>query len=195
MANTAKEMFHTMIAVQQLDEDSLQKAHDLFKDYTQQGIIRNCLFEDNRWYCTDEYSNMSISFAPNEFSYNRFYKEILGISYEDFLDSMKVYTMFLIGELVLNSIRDVVYDIHKLIKTDPNELNIMSDLFFLHHPARIINFFSMLPEAQDTERMEVLLNALDTAEEYRYSLNQGNTKRALASFDSYFLFNDIMNDY
>lgn len=41
MANTAKEMFHTMIAVQQLDEDSLQKAHDLFKDYTQQGIIRN----------------------------------------------------------------------------------------------------------------------------------------------------------
>lgn len=195
MANTAKEMFHTMLAVQQLDEDSLQKAHDLFKEYTQQGIIRNCLFEDNKWYCTDEYSNMSISFSPNEFCYNRFYKDILGISYEVFLDSMKVYAMFLMGELVLNTIRDVIYDIHKLIKTDPEELNITSGMFFLHHPARIINFLSILPEAQNTEKMEYILNALDTAEEYRYSLNQGNTKRALASFDSYFLFNDIMNDY
>ena len=195
MTNTAKEMFRTVLAVQQIDEDSLQKAMDLFEEYKRQGIIKKSTFEDNKWFCSDEYSNMSITFSLNELSYARFYKDIFGISYKDFLSYMKVYVMFLMGELVLNSIRDVVYDVHKLIKTDPQKLDIMSDMFFLHHPARVINFLAMLPEATDAEKMELLLNALDTAEEYRYSMNAGDTKRALASFDSYFLFNDIMNDY
>lgn len=194
-ANEAIKMFDTILALNNMDESCRQKARELFEEYKSRKIIRKGDFEDERWYFTDEYSNISIHFDVPEFGYKRNYEKMLGLSIQDFTDFLKTYVMFTLGDIVLDTIRDVIYDINKLMQYEPGELHLTSDSIFLHHPSRVIDFFSMLPEPMDIEKMEYLLNALDNIADWRYSQNSANAKRQLASFDSYFLFDDIMNDY
>lgn len=193
--NEAIKMFDTILALNNMDEACLQKARELFEEYRNRKIIRSGQFEDERWYFTDEYANISIHFDVPEFGYKRNYEKMLGLSIEDFTDYLKTYVMFTMGDIVLNTIRDVIYDINKLIQHDSEELFALSEGMFLHHPSRVIDFFSMLPEPADVEKMEHLLSVLDNITDLRYSLNKPNEKRQLATFDSYFLFHDIMNDY
>ena len=56
-------------------------------------------------------------------------------------------------------------------------------------------FLSMLPIAEtENEVMERFMDKIDALAELQYS-DHAKKQRPLASFDSYFLFNDIINDY
>lgn len=194
-SGTALKMFDTILALQNMDEVCLKKAQDLFEEYKHSGIIRSGQFSDKTWHFTDEYSNPSIHFNVPKFGYKKNYEKILGLSINDFTDYLKTYVMFTMGDIVLYTIRDVINDIKRLMENEPEELYALSETFFMQHPSRVIDFFSMLPEAADTEKMEHLLSVLDNIADWRYSLNDSDKRRQLASFDSYFLFHDIMNDY
>lgn len=193
--NAANKMYDMILGTRNIDESSLEKAKELFVEYKNRGIIRGGFFEDEKWYFTDEYSNMSIRFEVPEFEYHKYYKDILGLSYQEFIDYLKTYVMFILGDVILDTIRDIVYDIKKLMQYDPEELYATSEDVFLHHPSRVIELFSMFSEQARTEKMEHLLNVLDYLIDYRYERNSTESRRQLASFDSYFLFNDIIKDY
>lgn len=192
--NTVK-MFDTILALPGINDASLQKARELFAEYKLKNIIRSGEFDDERWYFTDEYSNISMHFSVPEFEYMKYYEPILGIEKEIFENYLKIFVMFSMGDIVLDSIRDVLYDINKLLKLDPTEIDVASTEIFIHHPSKVIDFFSMIPEVADNEKMDHLYDVLDNLVDYRYSLNNADNKRPLASFDSYFLFNDIIKDY
>ena len=194
-SSEALKMFDTILSVQNLDDLCIEKASDLFAEYKNQGIIKTGQFSDSRWYFTDEYSNISIHFNIPELGYKRYYEKMFGMSINGFTVYLKTYVMFTMGDIVLNTIRDITYDINRLMENDPEELYALSDTIYMQHPSRVIEFFSILPEPADTEKMEHLLNVIDNIAEWRYSLSNPNKRRQLASFDSYFLFHDIMNDY
>jgi hypothetical protein len=191
----ALKMFDTLLQTPSMDDACLQKARELFTEYKEKGIIRSGSFEDNRWFFTDEYSNISIHFSIPKFSYKKYYESILQINAEQFIEFLKTFSMFSMGDVVLSSIRDTLYDINRLLDNDLFKFKLGEESLFLQHPSRVIEFFSMLPESNATEELEHLFNVLDCSLDYRYSLNSGDNKRALASIDSYFLFNDIMKDY
>ena len=193
-SNEALKMFDIILQTQSIDDSCIQKAKELFEEYKQTGVIRFGDFEDKRWYFTDEYSNMSMHFSVPEFGYKRYYEQILGLSENQFIEYLKTYIMFSMGDIVLTSMREVLYDINRLLSNNPETL-IIDEQIFLQHPNKVIEFLSMLPEPADAEKMEHLFNILDELVDYRHSFNSPDNKRELASFDSYFLFNDIMNDY
>ena len=177
-SSEALKMFDTLLQTQSMDDACLKKASELFKEYKKKGIIRTGKFEDNRWYFTDEYSNISMHFSVPEFSYKKYYEPFLGLNDIQFIDYLKTYVMFSMGDVVLSSTRDTLYDINRLLDYDPSALGVTEEKIFLQHPNRVIEFFSMLPEPINTEHMEHLFNVLDCLLDYRYSLNSPDKKRS-----------------
>lgn len=195
MTNLAldKKMFDTIIGIQNMDDSCIQKGKEIFEQYKKKNVIVQSDFSDVRWQFSDEYSNVGIQFNFSETTYVRYYKNLFSMSYQEFIDYVKTYVMFTMGKIILNTLRDTVNDIKRIIETDPTELD--ADALFLSNPNRVIEFLSMLPVTeQEDSNMERFMDQIDTLAEFRY-MEYEKGQRSLASFDSYFLFNDIINDF
>jgi hypothetical protein len=197
MVNTtaASNLFVTRVAVQNIDTSSIEKAKNLFDVYKKEGVILAPTFDSMEWPCTDEYENLTIRFNVDTFLYKRFYRDMLGLDYNMFRDYVKTYVMFCMGDIALSSLNNVVRDIKHLIKTDYKELYASSDTISLKLPNKIIEFFTILPEAENEEDFDYLMGVLDNIQDVVRANTSDSSARNLASFDSYFLFNDILNDY
>lgn len=193
MDNTAK-MFETILAVPVIDHDCIGKAKGIFEEQRKKGIILSGDFSDNHWKFSDEYSHVGLHFNINEVSYKRFYKEIFQISCDVFMEYLKTYVMLTMGELVLLTLQNIVNDIKRLVSFNPEDLFRLSEELHLVSPNRVNEFLSLLPEPHEPERVEKLMDSIGAIADIRYSESSGK-QRFLASFDSYFLFNDIVNDY
>ena len=192
--NAEKLMFHTILSVQSLDEASLTKAKEIFETYVVNGVFQGCCFEDDVWQATDEYSNTGIHYNFNQLSYKRFYEPVLGYTYSDFVNYVKIFIAFTMGKNVLHTLQSVTNDLKRIIKTDPEEIYGASSALKISVPSLCIDFLSMLPECAKPEDLERIIDSLDMYSAVNYKASVQN-QRSLAQFDSYFLFNDIMNDY
>ena len=142
---------------------------------------------------SDEYSNVGIRFNFNEVSYNQHYKELFHISFSAFCDYAKTFVMFTMGKIVLNTLRDTVNDMKRMVGIAPEEID--TGTLFITNPNRLLEFLSLLPISEvGSDEMERFMDKIDTLSELQYFDNI-QKRRPLASFDSYFLFNDIINDY
>lgn len=161
------------------------------------GVIYSGSFESDKWGCTDGYQRLNIQFNMDTLLYKRFYEPMLGIDFDTFKDCLKTYVMFCMeaGRFVLLSLNNIVRDIRYLIKNDFRELYAANEIIRLKHPNQLIEFFTMLPEAKNEEDFEYLMNFLDNVLDFVRNNYSDDEARDLASFDSYFLFNDILNDY
>ncbi len=192
--NEAIKMFDTVLSVQNMDTDCISKAKDLFEEYKNRGIIIGSEFSDTKWQFSDEYSHVGIMFNVDKFSYKRYYEGYFDVTYELFIEYLKTYVLFTMGDLVLKALQNIVNDIKRIIVHDPDELYALTEEVALSSPNRVIEFFSILPEADNPEKLERIMDILDAMADIHYT-NSSGQKRPLASFDSYFLFNDIINDY
>lgn len=188
-----EKMFDTIIGIQSLDNSCINKGKEIFEQYKKKNIIIDSLFSDMRWQFSDEYSNVGIRFNFNEVSYNQHYKKLFHISYSAFCDYAKTFVMFTMGKIVLNTLRDTVNDMKRMVGIAPEEIDMGT--LFITNPNRLLEFLSMLPISEvGNDEMERFMDKIDTLSELQYFDNI-QKRRPLASFDSYFLFNDIINDY
>jgi len=104
--NEALKMYDTIFAMQSMNSNCIEKAKDIFAMYKKQGVIVRDNFENKRWQFCDEYSNVGIIFTVDEVSYSRHYKEIFNISCSQFVDYLKAYTLFQMGDWVSVKISD-----------------------------------------------------------------------------------------
>lgn len=186
-------MFDTIIGIRGLDNSCIDKAKEIFEQYKEKNIIIGSSFSDKRWQFSDEYSNVGMQFNFNEVSYNRHYKKLFQLPFSEFLAYAKTYVMFTMGKIILSTLRDTVNDMKRMIGTAPEEVS--ADTLFITNPNRMLEFLSMLPIAEnENELMERFMDKIDALAELQYS-DHAKKQRPLASFDSYFLFNDIINDY
>ena len=193
MDNTAK-MFDTILTVPIIDAACISKAKELFEDHKKQGIILSGEFDDKQWRFSDEYAHVGLYFNISEFSYRRFYEKIFQIPYVVFTEYLKTYIMLTMGDLALRALQNLVNDVKRLIRFNPAELSGLSEEPYLALPNRVNEFLSMLPEPDSPEGTEKLMDILDAMEDIHGSVFSGK-QRFLASFGSYFLFNDIVGDY
>lgn len=186
-------MYDTVIGIQSMDNSCIEKGIEIFEEYKAKNIIIGSSFADKRWQFSDEYSNVGMQFNFNEVSYNRHYRQLFQLSLADFSDYVKTYVMFTMGKIILNTLRDTLNDIKRMVETTPEELD--SDSLFITNPNRVLEFLSMLPVADTNNKdMESFMDKIDLLADIQYS-DHSKKQRPLASFDSYFLFNDIINDY
>ena len=189
-----KRLFETFLSAQTLNAENLNEARCIFEDYCDKEIFKKCKFEDSYWTTSDEYSNILINFELDQFSYNRFYRKIFHLNYEKFVEYLKTFIVFTLGKNVLRTLQGMTNDIKKLISTGPQNLEKLSGGFRLKNPVLCFDFLSVLPVNKDIENFERLIDAV----ELHCSLIFGQkikSQRTLAQFDSYFLFNDLMNDF
>lgn len=193
--NTAASLFTVTTAVQCIDTASIEKAKELFDTYEESGVIYSGTFESNIWGCTDEYQRLFIRFNVDKLLYKRFYESMLGIDYHTFTDYLKTYVLFCMGTFALQSLNNIVRDVKHLVKNDFRELYATDEAISLKYPNQLIEFFTMLPETENNKDFEYLMDYLDHVLDVVRDSISDDAARTLASFDSYFLFNDILNDY
>lgn len=173
--------------IENLKETDIYQA---FLVYKENGVIRCGSYADKKWYLTDEYENCNFDFTFSEEDYED-YKENLGISLNDMITYLKAFIVCKLGEYNLNSIRQFVTDLRKMFKMSFSDLANELEDAAIPSLSKMIEFFESLQSEDKTEEFIYLRESLSKNLVTDYKDN----KRLLASFDSYFKFNDIITNY
>lgn len=192
--NQAKDLFSSSTNVVTLNHLAIEDAKRRFKEFQNAGVIKaQCNFEDEVWYTTDQYANIGLHFKFNRFSYQQ-YQQRLQLSFEEFLLYVKAYLTICFGKNALDTMRSVLLDLRHIISFNIEEVCAISPNLLISLPAHCADFFSMLPDADKNEAIEELMNAMDLYRDRILSSQQKN-QRALAAFDTYFRFDDLLEDF
>lgn len=194
MENIAEKLYTEIINLNELNYVDIAKAKEIFTQYQHKKIIKSCLFEDKTWQTTDEYSNVGLHFNFNEYSYMKYYYPMLNIPFHNFIEYVKVFIIYSMGKCILHTLQNILNDLKKIIKMDPEEIYAINPELKINYPNYLIDFFTILPKLNDSDFIDNITYALDEYLVMRYS-NNVSSQRNLVSFDSYFLFNDIITDY
>lgn len=191
--NHQAKLFRTVKTISDFDDTIVHQAQEYFIDYVEKGIILTSDFDAHKWQTTNEYANISFLFNINLFHYKRVYEPIFGLGYEIFVNYLKSFIILSMDQHVLVSLQAFLRDIKRLVKE--TKQNILKDVYDIKitSPTLCIDFFSSLP-CYETLIMNQFLEQLDNLITSQYELKP-RKQRQLAQFQSYFTFNDILNDY
>lgn len=191
--NDQAKLFRTVKTIVDFDDTMVYQAQEYFNDYVEKGIILTPDFDANKWQTTNEYANISFLFNINLFQYRRVYESLFGIDYETFVDYLKSFIILSMDQHVLVSLQSFLRDIKRLVKETKQD--ILADIYDIKitSPTLCIDFFSSLP-CYETAILNQFLDQLDNLITIQYELKP-RQQRQLAQFQSYFVFNDILQDY
>ncbi len=191
--NTAENLFSSSTHYIALNYDAIEDAQKRFIKLQEAGIIKdNSRFEDTVWYTTDQYSNIGLHFEFDEVSYQKHYRSLFQMNFNTFLDFVKVYLISLFGKNVLSSLANVLLDIRHIIGTNRKTLH--TKKISLDMPWLCLDFFSMFAEDFADEHLDELIAAIENCCEEKV-VQRGRHQRNLATFDTYFLFDEIIKKY
>lgn len=192
--NTAEELFSASLNFISLDQTAIKEAKKRFAEYQKMGVIKaHCSFDDEVWYTTDEYSNIGLHFVFNIFSYKQ-YEPIFQLPLDEFVRYVKVYLVSLLGQNALSSMQSFLLDLRHITGADIDMIYGTSEEVRIALPALCADFFSMLPDSDNNEDMEQLVDAMEAYADINFG-SQEKHQRTLTDFDTYFLFNDLIKDY
>lgn len=181
--------YTTILSIPDFDEATIKDARVLFLQYKKDRVILNCDFQDNKWNMSDEYSNVTFDFNVKRLSD---YGEYLSITKEQFIEYMKTYAVFRLGELSLRSIQEIIRLIKRVVQYPVGEIKKIADDLNSAHMNRVEEFFSMFPDKND--KISIIMDSIvSISDELRLRPTGG--QRQLAAFDSYFKFNDILDRF
>ena len=195
MYNTAQSLYTSQITTINIDDESINKSKDMFKKYKNNNVIISNSYDDDVWECSDEYTHLHFDFRMDLYCYKKYYEIILGINSKTFIAYKKVFILFQMGKLQLQTLQNILRDIKHVTATDPNKLYALNDEVTLYYPYYIIEFFNSLPAPIDEEAFDSIAEALDALNDVIYKHNNPSGQRTLAAFDTYALFSDILKDY
>ncbi len=191
--NTAEQLFTSNTHYIILNKATVADAKIRFKELQNDGVIKpESSFEDSVWYTTDQYSNTGLHFKFDEVSYRRYYKDLFGMKFNDFLDLVKAYLLSLFGKNVLISISNVLLDIRHIVGTNPKIM--YNTGINLDMPWLCQTFFTMLAEDLEENSLEDIIAVIEQCCDTN-AAQGGRQQRNLATFDTYFLFDEIIKKY
>lgn len=196
IVNAAEKLVSSSLNYVFLDDQSVEAAKAKFGELQQDGVIKSGVkFEDEIWYTTDEYSNVGLHFSFNRFAYDRFYKEIVGLSFADFISHIKCFLMSVFGRRALGALQDVLRDLRYITEQNPTSINGAMDDFSIFSPWLCAEFFALLSGSLGgIEELEHLARALDVYAEFKCA-DALQSRRTLADFDTYFKFDEIIKEF
>lgn len=187
------EKYISILTIPELDDTSYEEARRLFFAYKDKHVIIGGLFDEKAWALTDEYANFSFNF---DFSIDDFkeYGSFLNMSVEEFIKYLKVYVIYRMGELALVSLQVMIAQLRHVLQYPIKKLHEIADNYCIDRITSISEFFSVLPADGREDAVATIINELDAADE-RFRSTSSGVQRKLATFDSYFKFNDIIESF
>ncbi|MBK5261110.1 MAG: hypothetical protein JJE17_00880 [Peptostreptococcaceae bacterium] len=185
--------FTSILSIPNFDKATTKEAESIFNAYKKNKVILNGYFDDNVWHLCDEYSNVGFDFNIKDENFAE-YGKLLKIDKKHFIAYMKTYIIYQLGELVLLSLQQIINGIKKVVSFPVKELTLISEELWVTFIGRIIEFFSMLPDNGNEDEVEDIINRLEKVDD-KLKVNSWKGQRKLASFDSYFLFSDILDQF
>ena len=193
MMSTAEILYTSNVDYLELTDETIEDAKERFKSFKEAGVILSeSSWEDPMWKTTDEYSRVGLYFKFNRFGYKK-YEDVFGMPLERFMDYVKSHVILLFGRNILRTIENFLLDIGKILRTPVNEVVEGSETLRLKVPRFCEDFFSMMPGAYENERLDALIQAMEAYTDVQ--MTYVSTQRPLAAFDTYFKFNDLIEDY
>ncbi len=171
------------------DADVREKAKALFDEYRSGGIILNGSFADNEWKLTNQLQNTGISFNFHELNYHKIAEPWLGCNFDLFIDCVKTYVMFRLGNAAIGGIRNMVNSFRLI--TEVEESRLINSL--TEHHSHLAELLSVLPGGN--VRRDAILEALDERQ-WEYRTHTGKKRqRVLSELNTYFAFNDALQEF
>ena len=188
MENNSK--FTMTIAIPNMDETTISQARKLFLAHKDAGVIKTGSFDQDVWYCTDEYSNVNLDFRIKNYSD---YSSYLHMPIDEFKNYLKTYIICQFGNLSLGGLQRIVHSVKAIVAKPVSDISSAIDEINPNSIDKVGEFFSMLPiDTRESELDEILDELSDVYEKTAFS---SSCQRSLAAFESYFRFNDILDRF
>lgn len=186
------EGYKSYFVIPSFDEYAEENARVIFDSYLKKGVILSSNYDDNKWYLSNELVTKCFSFEISEYKLG----EYLKLDKEDFIKYFKIFIAFRLGKYDLAYIGQLILCIKKVISSSIDMIEQLSkDTPCVFQSRNIIDFFSMLPDEGRSEELSFLFAELECLEESYYCMDSFNEQRMLASFDSYFSFDMLINRF
>lgn len=191
--NDNKQHFTSISVIPELDNFSINEARNLFFSYKNKGVIRHGLFDEDLWFLCDDYANITLDFNLDSTKFSSFGKYI-GVTEDDYKMYMKAFLMYHFGSLSLGSLQKILHCMKNCFLT-AKLTNYPSSLSSPWIARYLSDFFSLFPGKEEDILFQDILEQLDNAVDMAcVSFCQGR-QRSLANFESYFRFDDLLNDF
>lgn len=182
--------FEIIREVELLDLGDVNQAKKIFNLYVEKEVLIESTFEDNNWTIFDQYNKVHLDFIIDELAYKR--STIFSrIKLNDFHLYLKMFTVGLFGNKVVLTIQSFIRELKEVIYTfDGKRINSSLKL----KDASIIRDFLEMIDLQYTPEYEFLIVELESNIISQMNVSTPN-RRQLSSFQSYFKFTDILDDF
>lgn len=182
-----------ILAIPELDEITIKEARRIFFAYREKDIISQSRFDDDIWDLNNETSGYHFNFEIDSNRFKKFGKE-LHLTEDEFKEYLKTYIICRMGDLELGSLRRLIHDIKKVVHSDVSDTDSLLEVCTSETVGRVSEFFAMLPEGCREEELSDLLVMFDEVEE-RSQIGNVGKQRSLATFESYFRFDEIIKRF
>lgn len=182
-----------ILAIPELDEITIKEARRIFFAYREKDIISQSRFDDDIWDLNNETSGYHFNFEIDSNRFKKFGKE-LHLTEDEFKEYLKTYIICRMGDLELGSLRRLIHDIKKVVHSDVSDTDSLLEVCTSETVGRVSEFFAMLPEECREEELSDLLVMFDEVEE-RSQIGNVGKQRGLATFESYFRFDEIIKRF
>lgn len=182
-----------ILAIPELDEITIKEARRIFFAYREKDIINQSRFDDDIWDLNNETSGYHFNFEIDSNKFKKIGKE-LHLTEDDFKEYLKTYIICRMGDLELGSLRRLIHDIKKVVHSDVSDADSLLAVCTPETVGRVSEFFAMLPEECREEELSNLLVMFDEVEE-RSQIGNAGKQRSLATFESYFRFDEIIKRF
>ena len=166
-----------------IDEEMMDHARSIFEEYHHSGVIQNSNFADDEWVLTNQVRKTTLRFNRDELVFSANARKWMGCSYRCFVDAVKAYTVFHLGNLGLSGIRELARGLMHLAGTSFDDLPERS---------HSLELLKLLPGGSETRDQ-----VIEAIEEKLLLAPQKHSKRqrVLADFETYFSFNASLEEF
>ncbi|WP_088187861.1 hypothetical protein [Desulfosporosinus sp. FKA] len=165
--------------IKRITEEEENIAISIFNEYQSKGIILS-EFANNKWKITNEIDVIGLNFEVNEIFIK---KHLKSYTAKEFVDILKYFICFCLGHYSIQTLKVILANIKKAIVETSCFLVIPKQHEVLEGTG-VSDFIDIFPYSNE----ELIIESIDyTHKKFR--------RRALAEYESYFLFDEILNDF
>lgn len=174
------------LSVNELDNETLKKAKNVFHYYIEQKVIVKGSFDDNEWIVTDEKSKIKIRFDYDDAVYETHAQKWIECSSNCYRETIKTYIIFLMGSRALNTLRSLAGRFRDVARSNyPEDQGFEEDSYHIAEMLRLIPGTSQIRDC--------VIDFLDEC--YENFSKKKVSPRKLMDFPAYFKFNDALSAF
>jgi len=176
------------MAVREIDPEMLQIACSIFNDYKARGVITKGNFNDMSWSLTDQTRNVGLNLITFDGGEQKRAMSWIGCNYRQYVECVKAYLVFNLGEIGLASLQEIVRVFMRLATAAG-----YADIADFEYTRHIIALLQIIPHGN--EQRDGVIEELEERLARAKGKRREGRQRQLADFRSYLRFHDVLQSF